>query len=138
MIESLNGEVLEKGSGHIVLDCHGVGYRVQVPASTMAALEPANRYRLHVHYSVSVDVRSGSSEHRLFGFLRNDERHLFRQLIEVQGVSATLGMVIMGDRPAQDVYTAIMTGNESFFKNIKGIGPKLAQRIIAELQGKLA
>ena len=69
---------------------------------------------------------------------RTDERQLFRQLIEVQGVSATIAMMIMGDRSAQDVYTAIMTGNESFFKGIKGIGPKLAQRIIGELQGKLA
>ncbi len=138
MIESLNGEVLEKGAGHVVLDCHGVGYRVAVPAGTIAGLEAASRCRLHVHYSVSVDVRSGSSEHKLFGFLHTDERQLFRQLIEVQGVSATLAMSIMGDRPAQDVYTAIMTGNEGFFKGIKGIGPKLAQRIIAELQGKLA
>ncbi len=138
MIESLNGEVLEKGTSHVVLDCHGVGYRVMVPASTVAGLEAAARCRLHVHYSVSVDVRSGSSEHKLFGFMRADERQLFRQLIEVQGVSATLAMAIMGDRSAQDVYTAIMTGNESFFKGIKGIGPKLAQRIIAELQGKLA
>ncbi len=138
MIESLNGEVLEKGTGHVVLDCNGVGYRVAVPSGTVAGLEAASRCRLHVHYSVSVDVRSGSSEHKLFGFLHTDERQLFRQLIEVQGVSATLAMSIMGDRAAQDVYTAIMTGNEGFFKGIKGIGPKLAQRIIAELQGKLA
>ena len=127
MIESLNGEVLEKGTSHVVLDCHGVGYRVLVPASTVAGLDTAARCRLHVHYSVSVDVRSGSSEHRLFGFVRTDERQLFRQLIEVQGVSATIAMMIMGDRSAQDVYTAIMTGNESFFKGIKGIGPKGAR-----------
>ncbi len=137
MIESLNGELLEKGVDHVVVDCHGVGYRVQVPASTAAGLDPKGRFRFHVHYSVSVDVRSGSSDHRLFGFLRTDERHLFRQLIEVQGVSATLAMAIMGNRSPQDVYTAIMTGNEAFFKGIKGIGPKLAQRIITDLHGKM-
>lgn len=138
MIESLNGELLEKGQDHVVLECNGVGYRVQVPANTVAGLSKGARCRLHVHYSITVDVRSGSSEHRLFGFQGTEERHLFRQLIEVQGVSATLGMGIMGNRSAQDVYTAIMTGNETFFKGIKGIGPKLAQRIIAELHGKMA
>jgi holliday junction DNA helicase RuvA len=138
MIDCLIGDVLEKGPDHVVLDCHGVGYRVQVSTSTSAALPLQGRCRVHVHYSVTVDVRSGSSEHRLFGFLQADERHLFRQLIEVQGVSATLAMAIMGNRSAQEVHTAILTGNEGSLKGIKGIGPKLAQRIITELQGKLA
>jgi holliday junction DNA helicase RuvA len=137
MIDSLSGELLEKGVDHVVIDCHGVGYRVHVPASTISSLGNG-RCRLHVHYSVTVDVRSGSSDHRLFGFLQADERHLFRQLIEVQGVSATLGMSILGNRSPQDVYTAIMTGNETMLKGIKGIGPKLAQRIVTDLQGKLA
>ena len=118
MIESLNGELLEKGVDHVVIECHGVGYRVHLPASNIEQLPQQGRCRVLIHYTVSVDVRSGSSDHRMYGFLNADERFLFRQLIEVQGVSATLGMVIMGDRPAQDVYTAIMTGNESFFENI--------------------
>ncbi|MBX2978189.1 MAG: Holliday junction branch migration protein RuvA [Flavobacteriales bacterium] len=138
MIDSLNGELLDKGPDHVVLDCHGVGYLVYAPANVIARLPDNGRCRMHVHYSVSVDVRSGSSEHRLFGFLHQDERQLFRRLIDVQGVSATLGMVILGAGGAQDVYTAVLTGNEGFFKGIKGIGPKLAQRIIGELQGKLA
>jgi len=129
---------LEKGTDHVVLDCHGVGYRLQVPSGTIAALPAQGRCRLHVHYSVTIDVRSGASDHRLFGFLQLEERHLFRRLIEVQKVSATIAMAIMGARSSQEVYTAIMTGNESFFKGIKGVGPTLAQRIITELQGKLA
>lgn len=138
MIDSLNGELLEKGPDHVVLDCQGVGYLVQVPSGTLASLPDSGRCRLHVHYSVSVDVRSGSSEHRLFGFAQRDERQLFRRLIEVQGVSATIGMAILGARSAQEVHTAILTGDEGALKSVKGIGPKLAQRIVAELQGKLA
>ncbi len=138
MIDSLNGELLEKAPDHVVVECHGVGYMVQVPANVYARLPETGRCRLHVHYTVTVDVRSGSSEHRLFGFLSTDERQLFRRLIEVQGVSATLGIAILGARTAQDVHTAILTGDEGFFKGVKGIGPKLAQRIVGELQGKLA
>ena len=137
MIDSLNGELLEKGVDHVVLDCHGVGYLVQVPGSVIGQLPQEGRCRLYVHYSVSVDVRSGSSEHRLFGFGTPDERQLFRKLIEVQGVSATIGIAILSARSPQDVHSAILLGDEGVLRSIKGIGPKLAQRIIAELQGKL-
>lgn len=138
MIESLNGDLMDVGVDHVVLECGGVGYFVQVPGTVLAALPASGRVRLFVHYAVSVDVRSGSSEHRLFGFLGRDDRQLFRRLIDVQGVSATIGMAIMGSRSAQDIHTAILVGDESMLKGVKGIGPKLAQRIVAELQGRLA
>jgi Holliday junction DNA helicase RuvA len=94
--------------------------------------------KFFIHYTVSVDVRSGQSEHRLYGFLDPEERHLFRQLITVQGVSTTIGMAIIGSRGPADLRTAIMVGDESLLRSVKGVGPKLAQRILGELQGKLA
>jgi Holliday junction DNA helicase RuvA len=138
MIDSLNGELLERGQDHVVLDCRGVGYLVTVSGSTLQRLRGPGMVRLHVHYSVTVDVRSGSSEHRLFGFLNADERQLFRRLIDVQGVSATIGMAILGARSAEEVHTAVLTGNVQALQSVKGIGPKLAQRIVSDLQGKLA
>ncbi len=137
MIDSLNGDVLVRGQDHVVLDCGGVGYLVGVGPRTLAELPASGRVRLHVHYAVTVDVRSGSSEHRLYGFGHPDERQLFRRLIEVQGVSATIGMAILGARSAADVHTAVLTGQEEVLRSVKGIGPKLAQRIVAELRGKL-
>lgn len=137
MIDSLRGELLEKAPGHCVVECGGVGYLVHVANSTFASLPEKGGLRLHIHYAVTVDVRSGQSEHRLFGFLNAAERHLFRQLIDVQGVSATIGLAIMGARPADDLRVAIMNGDETLLRSIKGIGPKLAQRIVAELRGKL-
>lgn len=137
MIDSLKGELLENGADHVVIDCHGVGYLVHVPSTVLAQLPTRGACRLFIHYSVTVDVRSGQSEHRLFGFLRADDRLLFRKLIEVQGVSATLGTAILSARSADDVRASIILGDEGALKGIKGIGPKLAQRIIGELQGKL-
>ncbi|MBK7946729.1 MAG: Holliday junction branch migration protein RuvA [Flavobacteriales bacterium] len=137
MIDSLNGEVLTRGADHVVIDCHGVGYLVHAPSAVLSQLPAKGSCRLLIHYSVSVDVRSGASEHRLFGFRTGDERELFRKLIEVQGVSATLAMAIMGARTADEVRGAIIMGDESMLKGIKGIGPKLTQRIVGELQGKL-
>jgi holliday junction DNA helicase RuvA len=137
MIDSLKGELLERGIDHAVIDCHGVGYLVHLPATVVVHLPTRGNCRLFIHYSVSVDVRSGQSEHRLFGFRQADERQLFRKLIEVQGVSATLALAIMSARSADDVRSSIILGDEGALKGIKGIGPKLAQRIIGELQGKL-
>lgn len=137
MIESLRGELAEKSPGHAVVECHGVGYLVHVTANTYADLPERGSCRLYVHYAVSVDVRSGASEHRLFGFLTKEERHLFRQLIEVQGVSATIGMAIMGARAVEELRVAILNGDETVLKSVKGIGPKLAQRIVQELRGRL-
>lgn len=137
MIDSLRGDLLEKATGHCVVDCHGVGYLVHVPLGVYTELPERGAVRLYIHYSVSVDVRSGLSEHKLFGFLSAEERHLFRQLIDVQGVSTTIGLAIMGARPAADLRVAILNGDESLLKSIKGIGPKLAQRIVADLRGRL-
>lgn len=138
MIESLRGELAEKAPGHAVVDCHGVGYLVHITANTYGDLPERGACKLYIHYAVSVDVRSGLSEHKLFGFINTEERHLFRQLINVQGVSTTIGLAILGGKRAEDLMVAILNGDESVLKSVKGIGPKLAQRIVGELRGKLS
>ncbi|HOP42351.1 MAG: Holliday junction branch migration protein RuvA [Flavobacteriales bacterium] len=137
MIESLRGELIRRSPGHIVVECHGVGYLVQVSEHTAEALPPKGPCLVQVHYTVSVDVRSGQSEHRLYGFATEAERHLFRQLIDVQGVSSTLGLAILSARKPDEVRSAILAGDVALLKGIKGIGPKLAQRIVQELGGRL-
>jgi Holliday junction DNA helicase RuvA len=138
MIESLYGELLDRSPGHAVVECHGVGYWVQMAVGAYEELPEQGRVRLYIHYAVSVDVRSGQSDHRLFGFLNTQERALFRQLITVQGVSTTVGMAILGGRKAEDLRRAIILGDEQALRGVKGIGPKLAQRIIQELAPKLS
>jgi Holliday junction DNA helicase RuvA len=138
MIDSLRGDLAEKAPGHAVVDCHGVGYLVHITANTYGDLPERGACKLFIHYAVSVDVRSGLSEHKLFGFINTEERHLFRQLIGVQGVSTTIGLAILGGKRAEDLRVAILNGDESALKSVKGIGPKLAQRIVSELRGKLS
>ncbi|HEY0976516.1 MAG TPA: Holliday junction branch migration protein RuvA [Flavobacteriales bacterium] len=137
MIESLRGQLIERSPAHAVVECHGVGYLVHISASTYQALPEKGDCRLHTHYAVSVDVRSGLSEHKLFGFVNEEERRLFRLLITVQGVSTTIGLAILGARGIHELRSAIMNGDESVLKSVKGIGPKLAQRIVTELRQRL-
>lgn len=138
MIDSLRGEIVERSPSHAVVECGGVGYLVYITPDGYSRLPASGVCKFFIHYTVSVDVRSGQSEHRLYGFLDPEERHLFRQLITVQGVSTTIGMAIIGSRGPADLRTAIMVGDESLLRSVKGVGPKLAQRILGELQGKLA
>lgn len=138
MIDSLRGEIAERTPTHAVVECNGVGYLVHITANTYGDLPVRGACKLFIHYTVSMDVRSGQSEHKLYGFMDKEERHLFRQLISVQGVSSTIGLSILGARRAADLRTAIMHGDESALKSVKGIGPKLAQRIVQELREKLA
>lgn len=137
MIDSLRGEIAERTPTHAVVECGGVGYLVHITASTCTDLPLRGPAKLFIHYAVTMDVRSGQSEHRLYGFLDREERHLFRQLIGVQGVSSTIGLAILGARKAMDLRSAILNGDELALKSVKGIGPKLAQRIIQELRGVL-
>ena len=138
MIDSLRGEIAERTPTHAVVECNGVGYLVHITTQTYGDLPERGACKLFIHYAVTMDVRSGQSEHRLFGFMDRVERHLFRQLTNVQGVSSTIGMAILGARRAADLRTAIMSGDETVLRSVKGIGPKLAQRIVQELRGKLA
>ena len=107
MIDSLRGEIAERTPAHAVVECNGVGYLVHITANTYGDLPQRGACKLFIHYTVSMDVRSGLSEHRLYGFMDQEERHLFRQLISVQGVSSTIGLSILGARRAADLRTAI-------------------------------
>jgi Holliday junction DNA helicase RuvA len=138
MIDSLRGEIVERAPDHAVVECGGVGYFVHITPSTYNELPDRGVCKFFIHYAVTMDVRSGQSEHRLFGFQEREERHLFRQLVNVQGVSSTIGMAILGAKRATDLRIAILHGDETVLKSVKGIGPKLAQRIVQELGGKLA
>lgn len=138
MITSLTGELIMKSPLFAELNCHGVGYGVLISLNTYGDLPDSGVCTLLTEYLVSVDVRSGASEHKLFGFSKAQERSLFKRLIGVQGVSSTIAMSMLGAMAAGDLIEAIIAGDLSALKGIKGIGPKLAQRIIGELAKPLS
>jgi Holliday junction DNA helicase RuvA len=136
MIAFIKGRLVEKKPGLAIVDCNGLGYELRISAKTYESLEKED-CKLLTHYTVSLDVRSGSSQHQLFGFINETERDLFRQLITVSGVSATLAMTILSHMSTAQLERAILDKDDKLFKSVKGIGPKLAQRIVLELAEKL-
>jgi len=136
MIAFVKGRLVEKTTTHAIVDCNGLGYELRASANTLAGLNDES-VQLLTHYAVSVDVRSGASSHTLYGFLTKEERDLFRQLVTVSGVSATIGMTILSTFETQKLQRVILSGDDKSITTVKGIGPKLAKRIVMELSEKV-
>lgn len=114
----------------MLIDVHGVGYWVAVPARLLkkAAGDDCTVF-------TSLQVRQDSLS--LFGFETNAERRLFDWLVSVSGVGPKLGLAILSLYTASEVESHISSANVTAFQAVSGIGKKNAQRIIVELQSKI-
>ncbi|MFQ5335812.1 MAG: Holliday junction branch migration protein RuvA [Flavobacteriales bacterium] len=137
MYEYIAGRLVEKTSDSAIIDCSGVAYRLRASGRTLERIGQTESCKLLIHYSVTVDVRSGGSTHVLYGFADREERELFRLLIAISGVSAITAMLVLSQLSPSDIAHAIASGDWALFKTVKGIGPKLAQKIVSELGGKI-
>lgn len=131
MYEYLSGNFTGLTPTHVIIDVHGVGYFVHISLHTYTQIKDNNKGRLFVSFQVREDA------HTLFGFSSEEERRLFEHLISVSGIGPNTGRMILSSLSPDEVNTAIVSGNVSLLKSIKGIGPKTAQRMILELQDKL-
>ena len=107
-----------------------MGYDLTVPVSvSQRAPARGSDITILTHLVVREDM------HQLYGFLREDERSLFRALIALKGVGAAMALAILSATSPQDFALAIERQDTGFLKKIKGIGEKSAKRIILELKG---
>lgn len=131
MIEFLRGRLIEKNPAHLIIECNGVGYFVNISLNTYSAVGDDENVLIYIHQVIREDV------HLLFGFKETDERQVFRSLLGVNGVGANTARTILSSMNGEEVRTAVASGNVKAFEKIKGIGGKTAQRIIVDLSGKL-
>lgn len=131
MIEYIRGPLAELTPTYAVIDCSGVGYRLEISLVAYAALEGKKETRLLVHEAIREDT------HQLYGFVDEQERQLFRSLIGVSGVGANTARMILSSVPAPELEVAIVSGDHQRLKSVKGIGTKTAQRIIVDLRDKI-
>jgi Holliday junction DNA helicase RuvA len=132
MIGRLSGVLLEKAPPHVLVDCNGVGYEVDVPMSTFYNLpHTGEKVVLFTHLVVREDA------HLLFGFGSASERALFRQLIKITGIGARMALSILSGMTVADLSQAVTLQETGRLVKIPGIGKKTAERLLLELKGKL-
>lgn len=132
MIARLRGEVAESHPDRLVLDVHGVGYDVQVPARTADAARPGASLTLHVHTAVREDAIT------LYGFSTTDEKEAFERLIAISGVGPKIGLSILGALTPDALGRAIEGNDLRTLTKVPNVGKKTAERLVLELRGKLA
>lgn len=132
MIEFIKGTVTELTPTYVVIETPGgVGYILNTSLAVYTALEGVTQTRLLVHEVIREDA------HLLFGFLDEQERSLFRELIGVSGVGANTARMLLSSIAAPELEQVIMAGDHGRLKTVKGIGVKTAQRIIVDLKDKI-
>ena len=131
MIGKLKGTLDSIGEDWVIVDVHGVGYQVHCSSRTMGGLPTIGEA---VVLAIETHVRE--TEIRLFGFTADLEREWFRLLQNVQGVGAKVALAILGTLTPGDLASAIALQDRAMVARSPGVGPKVAQRIVAELKDK--
>ena len=131
MITQLKGQLIEKYPTHLVIDCHGVGYEVNISLHTFGQLKNQDNIKIYTHLQIREDA------HLLYGFITEIERAVFRLLISVSGVGTSIARTMLSSLTPEDVQNAIVSEDLNKIKSVKGIGLKTAQRLIIELKDKV-
>jgi Holliday junction DNA helicase RuvA len=133
VIASVRGQVTIRRPDHVVVECAGVGYRLAVSAHTLRSVPPAGKEALlHAHLVVRDDGM------QLYGFASEEERELFLMLVGVQSVGPKVALAVLSGGSPRELLNAIGAGDSARFQAVPGIGKRTADRIIVELQEKVA
>ena len=133
MIGSLRGKLIEKRPNQLLLDVSGVGYQVQIPLSTFAAVGA-----LHSDATLLVHTHVREDQITLYGFVTSREKQCFELLISASGVGPSLALKILSGMSIEELVPAIRKGDLAQLVRIPGVGRKTAERMVVELRDKLA
>lgn len=131
MISYVKGPITHKSPTYIIVEAGGVGYHVNISLYTYAKIEELATVKILTYLHVKEDGQT------LFGFAEDIERKLFVHLISVSGVGPNTAQILLSSLNPEEVRAAIIGEDVGAFKQVKGIGPKTAKRIILDLKDKL-
>lgn len=132
MIYSVRGKLIRKEPNLAVIECAGVGYACRTTLNTLSRLGSIGSEAFLLTY---LYIREDAVE--LFGFASEQELNCFKMLISVSGVGPKAGLAILSDTSPESFALNVATGDYKAFTKTKGIGPKLAQRVVLELKDKI-
>ena len=131
MIAHIQGKLVEKNPTDVVIDCGGVGYHINISLHTYSLLSNTDQIKLFTYLQVKEDA------HTLFGFFEKSEREIFKMLLSVSGIGASIARTMLSSLEPKQIIQAIASGDVGTVQSIKGIGLKTAQRVILDLQDKV-
>ncbi len=135
MISKLTGTIDSIDDKKIILDVHGVGYRVFATGDTMHALSSKmatqETISLHIHSVIREDAFD------LYGFVSPHELHVFELLISVSGIGPKTALGVLSVISAENLQKALQHEDVSALTKVAGIGKKIAEKIILELKDKI-
>lgn len=130
-IARVEGIVADAGPEGVVIMVGGIGYGVQVPATTLSRLQVGQQVQLHTHFQIREDGAA------LYGFLTSEERRLFETLIAVSGIGPRGALTLLSAISPGDLLAAVTAGDVDTLRRLPGVGPKTAARLVLELRGTL-
>jgi Holliday junction DNA helicase RuvA len=132
MIGRIQGTLIANNPPRVIVDCHGVGYEIDVPMSTLYQMPSIGQtVTLLTHFVVREDAQ------QLFGFATEQERESFRALIKISGVGARTALSLLSGMSVQELAQAVTLQESARLTKVPGIGKKTAERLLLELKGKL-
>ena len=131
MIAHLQGKLVEKTPTQVIIDCGGVGYHVNISLHTYSLLPSSDFIKLYTHLQIKEDA------HTLFGIMEKSEREIFKMLLSVSGIGASIARTMLSSLDPKQITNAIASGDVVTIQSIKGIGSKTAQRVILDLKEKV-
>lgn len=132
MIGRLTGKILEKNPPEVLLEVGGIGYEILCPMSSFYEMGQSEQLSLHTHFHVKEDAQT------LYGFISQDEKILFRELIRVNGVGPKVALAILSHLNIASLMNAVANEDDALLAKTPGIGKKTAQKLIVELKDRLA
>ena len=131
MIAHLQGKLVEKNPTEVIIDCNGVGYHVNISLHTYSLLPNSDAIKLFTYLQIKED------SHTIFGFVEKSEREIFKMLLSVSGIGASIARTMLSSLEPKQIIQAIASADVVTIQKIKGIGSKTAQRVILDLKEKV-
>jgi holliday junction DNA helicase RuvA len=131
MIAHIAGKLVEKNPTEVIIDCNGVGYHINISLHTYSLLPNTEFVKLYTYLQIKED------SHSLFGFVEKSEREIFKLLLSVSGIGASIARTMLSSIDPKSIIQALANGDVGTIQSIKGIGSKTAQRAILDLKDKV-
>jgi Holliday junction DNA helicase RuvA len=131
MIAKIKGSVDFMKGSYVIVDVHGIGYKVFLSAYSFGKVAGLSEIELHIHTYVREDTLA------LYGFLSMEELEMFELLISISGIGPKAAMGILSIADPKTIRMAVVNEDPAILTKVSGVGKKIAQRVILELKNKI-